>query len=303
MTYRIMTTHTDKTSLRIYPRLAEEIGLNESIVLLQLDYLQSISNSEIIDGRKWTYQSTRKLHSEYFPFWSVATIDRALKKAEEAGLIFVGNFNKHSYDKTRWFAINWDVVSQLKSILVADDETMKLYEPEPDDLSQNETPFYQNETSINQNDTRSYQNETTIPETTTETTTEKKIKEAVSPPATPQPDSIKENKNAAAYELGKEIAKITNIDYGIRSQTARIIKVAKDLMTSDTDPDLESFSRWWYRYDWRGKRGQPPTPEQIPQVWGAYKTALRRMEEQRAMDDPEVRRKLAMAQVLQGQVS
>lgn len=30
---------------------------------------------------------------------------------------------------------------------------------------------------------------------------------------------------------------------------------------------LQTFKSWWYETDWRGKQGQPPTPEQIRDNW------------------------------------
>jgi hypothetical protein len=97
---------------RLWPDLAKEIGLNESILLLQLEYWIRISTTDEREGRRWTYQSTRDIQA-FFPFWSVATIQRAIQSLVKKKLIHVGNFNKYKYDKTRWFAINEDVVKRL----------------------------------------------------------------------------------------------------------------------------------------------------------------------------------------------
>lgn len=153
----IFTNNSDRTTLRIHPKLAEQIGLNESIILLQIDYLIKISKTEMKENRSWTYQSIRSLQKEYFPFWSIATINRTLQKLESEGYIKTSNYNKYKYDKTRWITIEYDKVSTLKQIIVAEAER----------VFQNDTPF-------NQNETRSDQNETTIPKTPTETPTELK---------------------------------------------------------------------------------------------------------------------------------
>ena len=160
---KIYLPNTDRTIMRIFPQLAAEIGLNESLMFLQLEFLISIAKTEKHEDKKWTYQSIRDLQENYFPFWSTATVNRTLKSIEEKKLVHVGNFNKHKYDKTRWFSINWEIASELKSIKIIDSETGGVF---------------QNDTRSNHNDTRSTQNDTTIPETTTETTTEvKKRKE------------------------------------------------------------------------------------------------------------------------------
>lgn len=35
--------------------------------------------------------------------------------------------------------------------------------------------------------------------------------------------------------------------------------------------DLNAFSEWWYEYDWRGQKGQPPTLNDIRQTWGRFR--------------------------------
>ena len=147
----------DPHALRISGELAQEIGLNESIVLLQVEFLISISDNER-DGQRWTYQSIRDLQRNYFPWWSIATINRTIESLAEKRLLTVGNYNKAKYDRTRWLALNMDGIAELQSVRVFH-------------------ALFQNETRSAQNETRSAQDETTIPETTTETTTDKRDKD------------------------------------------------------------------------------------------------------------------------------
>jgi hypothetical protein len=137
------------------PKLAQEIGLNESLLLLQLDFLIAISNNER-QGQRWTYQSVTDIE-KIFPFWSRATINRVIKSLENRGLINVSNFNRKKYDKTRWFAINIEKAEELKSI--------KVVKPK-------QSPF-QNEIDLIQIETHCDLNETTIPNITTDITSEK----------------------------------------------------------------------------------------------------------------------------------
>jgi len=131
---------------RLNPALAVEIGLNESLLFLQLEFLIAISGKEI-DGRRWVYESTTDLQV-YFPFWGRMTINRAIKSLEQKGLIVIGNYNLAKYDRTRWFAINMEQAARLSSITVGGYVTRS-----------------------DQNGTRSAQNGTTIPETSTERST------------------------------------------------------------------------------------------------------------------------------------
>ena len=139
----------DTTVLRIVPTLAEEIGLNESVMLLQIDFLKSISNTQNKKGRPWTFQSIRQMQDEYFPFWSKDTINRTIASLQKMRLIRCGNFNKAAYDRTRWISINYAKASKLQSVQV-------------NGLSHFATV-------LSQDATRSTQNATTIPETPTET--------------------------------------------------------------------------------------------------------------------------------------
>ena len=129
---------------RLNPALAEEIGLNESIIFLQLEFWISISDNEY-EGKKWTYQSLRNIQ-KFFKFFSKDTINRAIKSLENQKLIEIGNFNKYKYDNTRWFTIDYEGANSLKSVTVS-----------------------QFQGGLSQNDTGLYQNETTIPETTPDT--------------------------------------------------------------------------------------------------------------------------------------
>jgi hypothetical protein len=40
--------------------------------------------------------------------------------------------------------------------------------------------------------------------------------------------------------------------------------------------DLDRFSAAWYAEDWRGQKGQAPTPAQVLIEWGKYASAQRR---------------------------
>ena len=167
MKRRIFTLN-EPNAPRINPALAKEIGLNESLILLQIEFWISISNNER-DGKRWTYQSVRDMQEKSFSFWSISTINRAVNKLIDEGYIIEGNFNKIKYDKTRWFALNFETLNELESISINGDDT----------------GVFHNDTRSNQNDTRSNQNDTTIPEITTEITTEKDHSPAKAEPPIP----------------------------------------------------------------------------------------------------------------------
>ena len=147
---RRIFTLNDPYPLRISGELAAEIGFNESIVLLQLEYLISISTNER-DGRLWTYHSLEDLREKFFPWWSRATISRTIKSLRDADLIIVDNFNRAGFDRTQWFALNYDGIGGLESIRV-------------------DASISQNEKSMSHSEQSMSQDETPIPETTQKTT-------------------------------------------------------------------------------------------------------------------------------------
>lgn len=151
----------DPHALRINKELAVEIGLNESIVLLQLDFLISNSTSSEYEGKHWTYQTAAGLHRDHFPFLSPSTIARAIKSLADRECIHIGNFNQHKYDRTQWFALNETGIRRLKSVSLLSDA-----------IRQNDESILQNDNMDHVNlQNGSCQNDEPIPETTTKITT------------------------------------------------------------------------------------------------------------------------------------
>ena len=140
---------------RVSPELAMEIGFNESLLFLQLEFLTAVSDHER-DGQRWTYQSVTDIQ-KMFPFWSRATINRAINSLEKKSLIQVGNFNRKKYDRTRWFAINTGEARKLKSIRLREGNSSAQYDSEGTQFG-----------------TDCAQKVTTIPKITTENTTDKR---------------------------------------------------------------------------------------------------------------------------------
>ena len=137
----------DDYPILVLPKLATEIGLNEAIVLQQMHYWLKKSNHNY-DGRRWIYNSFPEWQ-KHFPFWSVMTIKRAIYSLEKQNLLYVGNYNKAKFDKTKWYSINYETLEGMKR------------------------PSYQNDTtSVSKRNDGAYQNDTTNTRDYTEITTE-----------------------------------------------------------------------------------------------------------------------------------
>ena len=96
--------------------LARELGLNEALVLQQINYWIEInkkSGNNYHDGKYWTYNSIRVWQEKDFDYLSVDTVKRTFSKLEKAGYLLVGNYNKDPRDKTKWYTINDNKLEEL----------------------------------------------------------------------------------------------------------------------------------------------------------------------------------------------
>ncbi|WP_243291450.1 DnaD domain protein [Bacillus sp. FJAT-47783] len=139
----------------ILPTLVQKVGLYEAIFLQQLHYWLTKSE-HVHEGRRWVYNSMESWH-EQLPFISVSTIRRMVKKLEEEKIIVTGNFNRSKLDRTKWYTIHYEALNPL----LDDDQSSNQREHmnrsvRPHDLSNVNAP---------------------LPETTSETTTDKKEEE------------------------------------------------------------------------------------------------------------------------------
>lgn len=251
------------TVTRIIPELATEIGLNESIVLLQISFWISTSNN-VRDGKYWTYQTMKEMQTKAFPYWSVDTIRRTVHSLRDMGYLLIGSYNKRKGDNTQWFALEPDKISSLRSIIIV---------PFEDYLREGKTQFASTPLQFA---STPLQDRTTLPEITTESTQNKKLganksrSKSVAIPAAqmnPMKDAI-----AAAFEWAAPS----------KSEWGKIQSAAKTLIESDVcAEDVKSLYAHCkakltdfgptalpnHVSDWRKaqpKPAPPPAPASIP---------------------------------------
>lgn len=102
--------------LMVLPTLAKEIGLNEAIILQQIHYWTEVNKQmdrNFEDGRHWIYNTYDEWENQ-FPFWGRSTIIRAINNLEKQGLIVSGNYNKKAFDRTKWYAIDYEALRDLE---------------------------------------------------------------------------------------------------------------------------------------------------------------------------------------------
>jgi len=112
----------DEQPLVISRELAKLIGLNEAIVLQQVHYWLEINrqaNKNFRDGRYWTFNSMKNWHEDNFSFWSFDTVKRTFSSLEKRGYLVSGNYNRQSFDHTKWYSIDYESLETLNSSISA----------------------------------------------------------------------------------------------------------------------------------------------------------------------------------------
>jgi hypothetical protein len=112
--YPRLLVFNDPYAMRINRELADEIGLNESVVLLQIEYRISRWGKEHA-GRLWLVITQKDLRDD-FPWWGQATVCRILQNLRQRKLIEVANYNECTRDRTQWYALCEEGINQLRSI-------------------------------------------------------------------------------------------------------------------------------------------------------------------------------------------
>lgn len=99
----------------INAQLARIVGLNEAIVLQQLNYwINGTASGVEHDGRRWVY-NTQDQWQEQFPFWSVDTVKRAFASLKKQRLIVVEQLSKKQHDRTNYYAIDHAKLDEMEA--------------------------------------------------------------------------------------------------------------------------------------------------------------------------------------------
>jgi len=86
--------------------VAMHVGINAAVIYRNIQYWCEKNRTNEMnehEGLFWTYNSI-KAFCKQFPYLTEKQIRSSLKLLEEKGYIKSGNFNKSSYDRTKWYA-------------------------------------------------------------------------------------------------------------------------------------------------------------------------------------------------------
>lgn len=104
--------------LQVLPSLAKAIGnINEAIILQQIQYWLKNPKSGRYDanGRKYIKDTVDEWQDQ-FSWLSKRSIGERLRSLENKDLITTANLNKSKYDRSKWYAINYDKLNELMSM-------------------------------------------------------------------------------------------------------------------------------------------------------------------------------------------
>jgi hypothetical protein len=106
--------------LLVLPSLAVKYGLNEAIVIQQIQYW-SRKLDVADDGFSWVYNTIPEWKKQ-FPFWSERTIFSILKGLREDGILIAEKRSKSPWDHTLYYRLNYEILEHTISQSLQDRE-------------------------------------------------------------------------------------------------------------------------------------------------------------------------------------
>ena len=105
----------EEPPLQVLPTLAKLLGIEQAIILQQVQYWVKASKHDI-GGHYWVY-NTYKEWAEQFPWLSERAVRHHVRLLEGAGLLISGDFNKDPRDHTKWYRIGYDALGALLRVV------------------------------------------------------------------------------------------------------------------------------------------------------------------------------------------
>lgn len=91
---------------------AQEFGLQEAILIHHLQFWicqNQSTGKNFYDGRTWMYQ-TQKDISAIYPYLTEDAVQRTIKSLIDQQVIIKGNYNNTPFDRTCWYAFNFEEI-------------------------------------------------------------------------------------------------------------------------------------------------------------------------------------------------
>jgi len=108
---------TTDSPIIILPSLAIEFGITVAALLQQIHYLALNPKKGLMhQGRKWVYNTLEQWHAK-FCFWSMATIERAIAKLRQLGVIHVERLGPHKTIRTNYYRIDYAKLAHIPEVV------------------------------------------------------------------------------------------------------------------------------------------------------------------------------------------
>jgi hypothetical protein len=99
--------------------IAVAYGINTAIFVQQLSqwtFLNLVNKHNIHDGLCWSF-NTLEAYEDIFPYWTRRQLETVISNAVKDGLVIKGNYNKHKYDRTCWYALTHKGLSYFPELI------------------------------------------------------------------------------------------------------------------------------------------------------------------------------------------
>jgi len=99
-------------------KIAKDFNLNSAIFVQQLaqwTFLNLANCQNIYDGLCWSF-NTLEAYEVIFPWWTKRQLETVIANVVADGLVIKGNYNKHKYDRTVWYALTHKALSYFPEI-------------------------------------------------------------------------------------------------------------------------------------------------------------------------------------------
>lgn len=120
----------NENPLVLLPSLVRAFGFAEAAFLQQLHYfseMNRVGDRNQKYGKTWVYNTAQEWVSCLYDLFSEKTIRRAIKNLEDNGVVFsTSEFNKAKFDRTKWYAINYEKLDEVGAEIEAQKQAQML---------------------------------------------------------------------------------------------------------------------------------------------------------------------------------
>lgn len=95
--------------------IAEKYGIEIAVLIDNFVFwtrTNAAANKNYHEGRYWSY-GTPQFFKNYFTYFTERKIKTLLQKCVKNNILITGNFNKKGYDRTNWYALSDQILSEL----------------------------------------------------------------------------------------------------------------------------------------------------------------------------------------------